>query len=398
MSHLALDVGYVPLLDAAPLVIARELGFAAEEGLELRLHREPSWSALRDRLLWGALQAVHMLAPMPIALTAGLGGLQIAVDALMVMSVNGDMVGVQPDLAERMGASALDFADASAVGRALIAAADGELRIGAPFPISMHVEILHYWLRSLDPDGPPGFEIRTVPPPRMAEAVASGEIDAFCVGEPWGSFAAERGLAQLILPGAAIWQFAPEKVLAARRDWIEGNPEVVTALMRAVWRACRWIAEAENVGTVSEIMGSPNYLDVAPEILERPLRGRMTINRRGEERRVPRAIEFFQGAATFPWRSQALWIAESLARRMGADRLALREAARACFRPDLYRAALGPVGADLPGASEKLEGALAHRSEVASTLGTLLLGPDSFCDGQVFDPQSGSPGTLLLSK
>ena len=378
MSHVVLDAGFVPLLDAAPLVIARELGFAAEEGLELRLHREPSWSALRDRLLWGSLQAAHMLSPLPVALTAGIGGFRVAVDALMVLSVNGDMVGVRPELAERMGAAALDFGDAFAVGRALVAAADGELRIGVPFPISMHAELVHYWLRSVGGDRPPAFEIHTVPPPRMAETMAHGEIDVFCVGEPWGSFAAERGMAQLVLPGAAIWQFAPEKVLAARRDWADANPEIVSALMRAVWRACRWIAEPENVGTVTEIMGRPSWLDVTPEILERPLRGRMVINAAGDERRVPQAIEFYRGAATFPWRSQALWIAESMARNMGADAVALRRAARACFRPDLYRAALGPAGADLPGASEKLEGSLRHRSEVASTLGTLLLGPDSF--------------------
>jgi NitT/TauT family transport system ATP-binding protein len=386
VSHVVLDVGFVPLLDAAPLVVARELGFAAEEGLDLRPRREPSWSALRDRLLWGDLHAAHMLSPMPVALTAGIGGFRVAVDALMVLSVNGDMVGVRPELAERMGAAALDFGDAFAVGGALIAAG-GRLRIGAPFPISMHVELLHYWLRSLGGDRPPAFEILTVPPPRMAEAVAHGEIDAFCVGEPWGSFAAEQGMAHLVLPGAAIWRFAPEKVLAARRDWTAANPETVSALMRAVWRACRWIAAAENVGTVGEIMGRPDYLDMAPEILERPLRGRLVINARGDERSVPRAIEFYRGAATFPWRSQALWIADSMARRMGADRAALREAARACFRPDLYRAALGPAGADLPGASEKLEGALPHRSKAASTLGTLVLGPDSFHDGQVFDPQ-----------
>ena len=377
-----LDVGFVPLLDAAPLVIARELGFAAEEGLELRLHAEPSWSALRDRLLWGSHQAVHMLAPMPIALTAGLGGLRVAVDALSVLSVNGDMIGVRPELAERMGASSLDFLDAFAVGRALVAAAGGTLQVGVPFPVSMHVELLHYWLQSLG-EGL-RFEVRTVPPPRMAEAAAGGQIDVFCVGEPWGSVAAETGAAQLVLPGAAIWRFAPEKVLAALHEWTEANPDVVAALMRAVWRAGRWIAAPENLGTVGEIMG--RTLDVAPEILERPLRGRLVINARGEERRVPAAIEYFRGAATFPWRSQALWMAELMARRTGADREALRAAARACFRPDLYRAALGPAGADLPGASEKLEGALLHRSEAASTLGTLLLGPDAFHDGRIFDP------------
>jgi ABC-type nitrate/sulfonate/bicarbonate transport system substrate-binding protein len=380
VSQAALDVGFAPLLDAGPLVIARELGFAAEEGIELRLHREPSWSALRDRLLWGGLQAAHMLAPLPVALSAGIGGMRAAVDALMVLSVNGDMVGVRPDLADRMGASELDFLDAFAVGRALVGAG-GPLRIGVPFPVSMHVELLHYWLGSLGAGA--RFELRTVPPPRMAEAVAGGEIDAFCVGEPWGSVAAEAGAAELVLPGAAIWRFAPEKVLAATHGWVEGNPEAAAALMRAVWRAGRWLAAPENLVTATEIMG--RCLDVAPEVLERPLTGRLVVNARGEERRAPGAIEFFRGAATFTWRSQALWIAEAMARRTG-DREGLRAAARASFRPDLYRAALGPAGADLPGASEKLEGALPHRTEVASTLGTLVLEPDSFHDGRVFDP------------
>jgi NitT/TauT family transport system ATP-binding protein len=383
MSLERLEVGFVPLLDAGPLVIAHELGFAAEEGLDLRLHREPSWSALRDRLLWGSLHAAHMLSPMPVALTAGIGGLGVAVDALLVLSVNGDTIGVRPELARRVEA---DFLDAGAVGRALIAAADGRLRFGVPFPYSMHAELLHYWMESL---GEPSVEVHTVPPSRMAGAIAAGEIDAFCVGEPWGSVAVERGAAELILPGAAIWRFAPEKVLAARHDWIEAHPEQAAALMRAVWRAAQWLARPGNAITAAEILGRRRYLDLAPEIVERPLRGRLVINARGDERRVPRCIEFFDGAATFPWRSQAVWIADALARRTGHDQAHLRAVARACFRADLYRDALGPVGADLPGASEKLEGSLPHRSEVASTLGRLILGPDSFHDGRIFDPSLG---------
>ena len=118
---------------------------------------------------------------------------------------------MRPTLARRIAA---DFLDAGAAGRALIAAADGRLRFGVPFPYSMHAELLHYWMESL---GEPAIEVHTVPPSRMAGAIAAGEIDAFCVGEPWGSVAVERGAAELILPGAAIWRFAPEKVLAARR-------------------------------------------------------------------------------------------------------------------------------------------------------------------------------------
>ena len=384
MSGVALDVGFVPLVDAAPLIVAREIGFAAEEGLALELHRAPSWAALRDRLVWGAHQAAHMLAPMPIALSAGLGAPPIRIDVLSVLSVNGDMIGVRPDLAQRMGTAGLDPLDAAAVGRALAAAGADELRIGVPFPFSMHAELLHYWMAAMPIRG--GVEIRTVPPPDMVTALVAGEIDAFCVGEPWGSVAVERGAAELVLSTSAIWQFAPEKVLAVCHDWAEANPETAFGLMRAVWRAARWLSEPSNWITTSEILARETYLDLPAEIIERSLRGRIVLNARGVEHSIPRCPEFFAGAATFPWRSQALWIADALARRTGHDSGVLRTAARSCFRSDLYRTALGPIGADLPGASEKLEGALPHRTEVSSTLGKLVLGPDQFFDGRIFDP------------
>lgn len=383
-----IDAGFVPLLDAAPLIIAAEMGFAAEERFELRLHREMSWASLRDRLIWGQYHAAHMLSPVVIAQSGGLGAGDTVLDALMVLSVNGAVIGVRPDLARAMakasGSAGLDFMDATATGRALLAAADGPIRIGVPFPYSMHAELVGYWLEVLGA----GREVRlaTVPPPRMAAEIAAGEIDAFCVGEPWGSVSVERGVAELILPGAAIWRFAPEKVLAVTRAGLKEAPDRAAALMRACWRAGRWIAQPANRMTVAEILGRPDYLNVSPELLERALGGRLVVNSRGEERRIRRCIEFFDGAATFPWRSQALWIADRLARRAGGDRARLRAAARASFRADLYRDVLGPIGADLPGASEKLEGVLPVPTAVASTLGQLQLGPDTFFDGRIFDP------------
>ncbi|MEO0681875.1 MAG: hypothetical protein AAF192_15830, partial [Pseudomonadota bacterium] len=105
-----------------------------------------------------------------------------------------------------------------------------------------------------------------------------------------------------------------------------------------------------------------------------------------EEVEAPRFLAFHAGAAGFPWRSQAVWIASRLARRNGLDAQEAAAAARACFRPDLYRAALAPHGADLPGASEKVEGALHRESPVASSRGEMFLGPDAFFDGKEFDP------------
>jgi NitT/TauT family transport system ATP-binding protein len=385
---LRVDVGFLPLLDAAPLIIAAEMGFAAEEGFELALYRETSWAALRDRLIWGRYHAAHLLAPVVIAQTAGIGVGDAAVDALMVLSVNGNMIGAGPALADATAARGGDFLDAAATGRALAAATAGRpLRFGVPFPLSMHAALVGCWFKGTPPAG--GLSLVTVPPPRMAGAMAAGEIDAFCVGEPWGSVAVEVGAARLILPGAAIWEFAPEKVLAMTRRSVEAEPERAGALMRAVWRGARWLGEPTHAMAAAELVGAPAYLDVSPEILERALAGRLVVDGHGREVRMPRAIEFFAGAANFPWRSQALWIAEELARSTGAERGRLRAAARAAFRADLFRSVLGPIGADLPGASEKLEGAMATQTAVASTLGRLMLGPDRFFDGRVFDPIAG---------
>jgi NitT/TauT family transport system ATP-binding protein len=378
------EVGYLPLLDAAPLIIAAEMGFAAEEGIELAVGRETSWAALRDRLLWGRYEAAHMLAPVVVAQTAGAGVGDAGLDALLVLSVNGAVVGAAPGLAGEVAAAGGDFLDAARTGAALARAAGGRrLRFGVPFPLSMHAALVERWLAASGP----GVELVTVPPMRMAEAAAAGAVDAFCVGEPWGSVAVERGAARLLLPGAAIWQFAPDKVLAMPRARVEAAPEEAGALMRVVWRAARWLGDPAHAMAAAEIVG--RHLDVAPEILERVLSGRLAVDGRGSEVRVPRAIEFFAGAASFPWRSQGLWIAEALAASTGADRGRLRAAARAAFRADLFRRFLGEAGADLPGASEKLEGAMSDRTAVASTLGRLLLGPDRFFDGRVFDPTEG---------
>lgn len=388
MSYRQLDIGFIPLVDCAPLVIASELAFAAEEGVAFNLSREPSWSALRDKLAFGRLDAAHMLAPVPVAMSMGLGGMALPLEALSVLSVNGTVIGVSTDLAARMRetGAVLDFASADTVGQALAAAAPQPLTIGVPFPYSMHAELLYYWLGALGMRAPESLNVRTVPPPHMADAMAAGEIDAFCVGEPWGSIAVSRGVAELILPGQAIWQFAPEKVLAVRKGWAEHEAEAAASLMRAVWRAARWLSDPDNHMVAAEILARPGYLDVSTEVIERVLAGRIIVAPNGEERETPRLIEFFSAAATFPWRSQAVWIATRLAARNGLDRQEAAAAARACFRTDLYRSNLEILGADMPGASEKLEGGLPDSTPVASTRGEMFLGPDQFFDGGTFDP------------
>ena len=392
MKAATLSVGFIPLIDAAPLITAQEMGFASEEGIALEILRAPSWSSLRDMLVYGRVDAAHMLAPVPVASALGLGGTGAPMSAVSVLNVNGNIICVTTALADRLRGVGHDFAfnDAMAAGRDLVAAkpADRPLRLGVPFPFSMHAELLYYWLNAVGLPAPKGVQIRTVPPPMMAEAMAAGEIDAFCVGEPWGSIAVEQGIGELLLPSKAIWQFAPEKVLAVRTDWAETEELLVGRLIRACWRAGRWLAEPGSRGLAAEILSRPEYLNLPVEVIERSLTGRMIINPRGDVRDCASFVGFHRGCATFPWRSQAEWIAAQMAERAGLDRATALKAGANAFRSDLHRLALSGSEADLPGASSKIEGALTEETSIASAAGHLSLMPDSFFDGRVFEPSA----------
>lgn len=358
MSLLPVTAGFLPLIDAAPLFVARELRFAEEEGLSLSLRRATSWSELRDLLAFGQVDAASLLSPIPVAGALGLGGGAAALDALMVTSLGGEAIAFSDRIAPRL--KGVDGQDLVAMRRAL----QVPLRIGVPFPFSIHAELIHCWLGD-------DVTVETVPPSLLPDAMAAGDLDLFIVGEPWATGAVERGIASFVLRGTTIWRAPPDKVLAMRHDRAEADPETTGRLMRAVWRACRWLRQRENRIIASEIMARDPYLDLPADLIERAMDG---------------GIEFFDGCATFPWRSQAEWIGARLAARHGLDSATSRKAAKAVFRSDLYRRHLGPAGADLPAASSRIEGAIAEPGLHPAAAGRVILLPDGFFDGSVFDP------------
>ncbi|MFN4170590.1 MAG: ABC transporter substrate-binding protein [Pseudorhodobacter sp.] len=385
MSLLTLRLGYVPLTDAAPLIVAQELGFAAEEGLAFDLIRLQGWAQSRDLLGMGGIDAAHMLVPLPIAQSLGLGPAYPRFDLVMVLSVGGQAIAVSGALAGAMRAQghAFGFDDPVAARDALMAVAGAGLRVGVPFPFSTQAELVRRWLDGTDLGA--RVSIHTVPPPLMADALATGEVDAFCVGEPWASYAVETGAGALLLAGRAIWASPPEKGLVMTRDFTETRPEETGRLMRAVWRACRWLDQPGNRGTAAEILSRPEYLNLPPELSERGLLGRLHVSGTGEVRQFPGFIRFHDGAANFPWRSLAALLAQRIALLHGLDVAEAMTRATGCFRSDLYRQHLRGAGADLPGASARIEGAMAHPTAVASEKGQMILGPDAFFDGQIFD-------------
>jgi len=387
MTGTPIHCGYLPLVDSAPLIIAKELNFAAQEGLNLALSKQPSWSALRDRLAFGQIDVAHVLSPMPLAMSLGLSGIQVDIDALMVLSVNGTVIGVSQSLAAKMQANGWinSFDNPVETARAAISTDAPKLRIGVPFPFSMHRMLVDYWLTQDANFDSEKVEVITVPPPQMADAVREGRLDMFCVGEPWGTVAVQQSEATLVLPGSAIWQFAPEKVLGARHEWVAENPKTSKALIRAIYKATTWLHRSENMPLAAEILARSQHLDLPDHAIDPALTGRIMTHSSVEPKQTKRFINFHTQSANFPWRSQACWIADRLAQWHDLDLHKTQQSARDRFRTDLYRNALAQVGVDMPGASEKVEGAMKHMTAVASTKGQMILGPDTFFDGKLFD-------------
>ncbi|GAA6208160.1 CmpA/NrtA family ABC transporter substrate-binding protein [Cognatishimia sp. WU-CL00825] len=387
MTQYCVKAGYMPLVDAAPLIVAKELGFANEEGLRLDLQPAPSWSTLRDRLLFGQIQAAHMLAPVPIASAiqdnSGLPKLVV----LSGLSSNGNVFGVSKKLRTRLRANGLlfDFENAKLAGDAL-ADLHVPLKIGVPFALSMHAELVTFWLTKSGLQQGQDFQIIAVPPPLMAQAMQDGILDAFCVGEPWGSVTVATADAGLMLPSVAIWSNAPEKVLSARDGWVGENPECVKRLMRAVWRAGEWLANPDHLTTTSEVLARSEYLGIPAETIDCALWGRMIINQNNDIRTTPNFLKFNGVDTCFPWKSRASWIAERLANRLNLDPTASIAKSREIYRSDLYRENLGALGADLPLSSSKIEGALDGPVEVSGVSKSLILNQDQFFDGTIYDP------------
>lgn len=355
-----LRVGFIPLVDASPLIAAHEKGFAAAEGLSLDLVRESSWANIRDRVTLGHFDAAHMLAPMTIAATLGIGHLKAPIVTPFVLNLDGNSVAVTTGLARAMQAEpgGGDLFDPAATARALARVVAARAREGgtAPtlamvYPFSSHNYELRYWLAAggIDPDR--DVRLVVVPPPFMVDAMRAGQVEGFCVGAPWPSLAVASGLGHIVATRAAIWPHRPEKVVGMREAWAERHPGELAALIRALDRAAAWCDAPENAGELAEILARPSYLGVAAEIIARSLTGRIVAEPGAEPVPVTDYIRFHRHGANRPRVADALWFATQMVRwGQCADAEAAFTAARRSFRPDLYGGALGTSSTPEPAA------------------------------------------------
>lgn len=386
--------GFLPLLDAAILIVAKEQGFAEREGVALHLVRESSWANIRDRIAVGHFNVAHMLAPMPIASRLGLTPMSLDLIAPMALGLGGNAITVSlpvwNQLREQRDESDLDPASTGGVLRNYIRQrklfGESPLSLAVVHPYSGHNYELRYWLAACGIDPENDVEIVIVPPTLMPDALRSGRIDGFCVGEPWSTVAVQTGAGRIITSKAAIWRSSPEKVLGVSASWASANPELLASLLRALYHASQWCEQPHNHQALAQMLAQTNYLDVAAESLLPALTGQILVSA-DVMLNINDFFIPFSKAATFPWQSHALWFYSQMVRWNQVDHHpSYAQAALETYRPDLYRAALSSIGASLPGANAKVEGALTHAEPVGATGGVLSLGPDGFFDGRVFDP------------
>ncbi|MFA7495782.1 MAG: CmpA/NrtA family ABC transporter substrate-binding protein [Acidithiobacillus sp.] len=306
----ALSIGYVALTDSAPLIVAREKGFFAAEGLEVSLQREPSWASLRDHLLFGDLVAAHALAPLPMAATLGIASPKIPVSTALSLSLNGNAITVSHALHRRLVDAGLSGGDqpllAAQILRQIIQAQPSrKLRFAVVSPVSNHHYQLRHWLQAAGINPLADVEISVVPPRYMVEALRSGDIDGYCVGEPWGSLAAVEGVGTPIISSYALWNNMMEKVLAVRDDWARTEPELHLAMIRAVLAAGRWLDDPQHRLEAAPWVAAA--IEVPASVVELALIGLVPGLPRREDFHV-----FTRYSANFPWHSHAYWLAKQI--------------------------------------------------------------------------------------
>lgn len=375
-------LGMLPLVDAVPLLVARSHGFFARHGLEVELSVERAWAALRDKVAAGVLDGGQMLAPMPIAATLGLDGVAVPMVTAMVMSLNGNSITVSRQLHARMRRHLPEIPDAGSAATAL-ARVIGEQRDNGErrpvfahvFPFSAHHYELRMWLASADIDPDNDVQLCVVPPSQMVSELESGRIDGYCVGEPWNEVALQRGVGVAVATKHEIWNNSPEKVLGVTREWAHEHPNTHRAMVAAMIEAARWLDEPEHRVEAAALMVREGVLNAPATSILASLRMRTG------------GILFHRGAATFPWRSHAVWfILQMLRWKQCWMAPNFSDVASDVYRCETYREAAALVGEPCPRADYKSEGVRHDGSSTPSTDGgSIMLGSDAMLDGSIFD-------------
>src|SRR6195952_3871732 len=337
------DVGFMALTDSASLIVAATQGFAQPYGLNINLHRQPSWANLRDKLVNGELHAAHSLYGLIYAAQLGMGGPATDMAVLMGLNQNGQSINLSRDL-QLAGVTTPEALDRRTHQ------SDTKLTFAQTFPTGNHAMWLYYWLARQGIHPLQDVDSVVVPPPQMVEHLRAGRIDGFCVGEPWGASAVSQDLGFTLATTQAIWPDHPEKVLGCSRDFFRQYPNTARALVMAVLEASRFIEQSQDIRrSTAQMLSGEAYVNAPVEDIQARLLGEY-VDGLGNHWQDHHAISFQRnGEVNMTWLSAGMWFMTQFRRwgllRDDPDYLAV---ARQVQQLALYRQAAQALNITVP--------------------------------------------------
>ncbi|MEJ2042792.1 MAG: ABC transporter substrate-binding protein [Reinekea sp.] len=297
-----IKIGYVPLLDCAPLIVAQEAGFFQKQGLDVDLVREHNWASIRDKLSLGLIDAAHILAPMVIA-SAALTTKPFR--TALSLGYNGNAITVSKAIYDHIQSDTLD-ASISKLGD-YINTQSRPLVLGTVFPHSMHTYLLNLLLKNAGVSKEQVI-IRVIPPVHMVNEMHDGKVDIFCVGEPWNSHAQFENAGHILCYGNELWPYAPEKVLATHPGYAQKQADQYRRLSKAIIQACEWLEQPDHSAQTALWMADEMYLNCSSDLLLQAITNQWySQTRPGNSRKI-----FFDQFANAPWPEHAQWLVNTM--------------------------------------------------------------------------------------
>jgi len=328
----ALRLGFVPLTDCAPLVMAKELGLFQKYGVAVELRRELGWATIRDKIIHRELEAAHALAAMPVAASLGIGSVRCDCLTGLVLNLHGNAITLANDLWQRGVRDGATLREEIRRARR-----EKTFTFGVVFPFSSHRHLLRRWLATHGIDADRDVRVVVVPPPQMVANLKAGHLDGFCVGEPWNSAAVQARAGWIAATSAEFDAGHPEKVLLVRRDFAEARASEHVALIAALLEACEYCDQPENFETVITTLARPEYVGATTAALRHGFTGAMDLGH-GQQAVVPDFCVFSRNDANEPSGDKAAWVLE-LVRASGLcpDTTPINFAfCRQIFRADIF--------------------------------------------------------------
>ncbi|CAM8620835.1 TauA ABC-type nitrate/sulfonate/bicarbonate transport systems, periplasmic components [Comamonadaceae bacterium] len=294
-------IGFIPLTDCASVVMAAELGFDKKYGVKIIPTKEASWAGVRDKLVNSELDMAHVLYGLVYGVHLGTAGPKKDMAVLMALNNNGQAISLSKALADKGAVDGPSLAKH-------MAANPREYTFAGTFPTGTHAMWMHYWLAAAGINPLSGAKLITVPPPQMVANMRVGNMDGFCVGEPWNHRAIMDGIGITANTTQDIWKDHPEKVLGTTAEFTKKYPNTTRAVMMAVLDASRWIdASLQNKLKMAEVVAQKAYINTGVEAINQRILGRYQ-NGLGKTWDDPNHMKFFNdGAVNFPYLSDGMW-------------------------------------------------------------------------------------------